>query len=296
MRNALASLLAAAALMVPAGAYATNYAIHLSGMCSTRWNGAPGGSGGGSNGGTPSLAAYTSYSSVEAFVDQTQSLSAAANSFKGVLDSYCTGSNYCYIYNYSMGDAVSSYVFDKLAWSYNIQAIITSAGAGGGSTLAGDIAKAVACPAAGGQTESAMRAAYNHQNGWNVGTTAYRLGGNKRLTASSVACVVGSAINFLTFGLVSGGTCLQSQNDGAVAYHSSGGYNNVGDYQTFWDGNAANHWSHNNSYFYNSSTCTGACTADYLNHYNMKMFGICNDGGIPGKSGRSTCVSYCSTL
>jgi hypothetical protein len=290
------SVVVAAALMLPAKANATNYIVHLSGACSTRWNGPPGGSGGGSNGGTPSLAAYSAWSSVEAFVDQTSSLSAAASQFKGVLDTYCTGSNYCYIYNYSAGDAVAGYVFDRLAWSYNVDAIITTAGAGGGSTLAGDIATLVGCGFAGGLTESNARAAYNHQNGWNVGTYAYRIGGNKRLTATSVACVVGTAINFLTFGLVSGGTCLQSQNDGMVAFHSAGGYNNVGDYDTFWDGVSSNHWSHNASYFYDPFSCTGSCTSDSLNHYNLKMFGICVDGGIPGVSGRSSCVSYCSNL
>ena len=96
-------------------AHATNYVLHVSGMCSTRWLGDPGGPGGGSNGGTPTLASYTSWQSVEAFVDQTNSLSTAASQFKSYLDTYCTGSNSCWIYSYSAGDAVAAYVFDKLA-------------------------------------------------------------------------------------------------------------------------------------------------------------------------------------
>jgi hypothetical protein len=302
MRIATATIIAATTLIAPGFARANNVNIFLSGMCSTSWVGAPGGAGGGSNGGSPSLGFWTGESSVDAAVDQRNSLSTAASQFKAILDANCPagGANTCYIINYSAGDGVTGYVFANLAWSYKIGYIVTEAGAAGGSTLAGDIASKVACPFASGLTESSMRNAYNHQSGWNsnagVHTLWYRMGGNKRLTASNVACVVGSVINTLTFGLVSGGTCLQSQNDGAVAFHSSGGYNTVGDYQTFWDGVQSNHWVDQRSYFYNPSTCTGSCTTDYLNHYNMKMFGVCMEGGIAGKSGWSQCQPWASTL
>src|SRR5947207_2000659 len=77
-------------------------------------------------------------------------------------------------------------------------------------------------------TESNARNSYVHDAGYNGTTVIYRLGGNKHFL-SGASCVVGTLVNFLTFNFSS--TCLQSMNDGAVAYHSSGGYQNVGDNQ-----------------------------------------------------------------
>src|SRR5436309_10511624 len=89
------TLVLSVSLLSARAAHATNYIIHLGGMCSTHWLGDPGGPGGGSNGSTPSLAQYTSWSSVDSYVDETSSLSTAASQFKSVLDTYCTGSNSC---------------------------------------------------------------------------------------------------------------------------------------------------------------------------------------------------------
>src|SRR5437762_6947474 len=112
MRIAFASILGMVALAAPGRARATNVNIFLSGMCSTQWNGAPGGAGGGSNGGTPSLGSWAGETSIDAVVDQRNSLSAAASQFRAILDANCpaTGANTCYIINYSAGDGVTGYV------------------------------------------------------------------------------------------------------------------------------------------------------------------------------------------
>ena len=299
MRRTLGIVALAAALFTSGTAFATTYIIHLSGMCSKDWSGSsgltPGGSGSSSNGGVKSFANnWAGTVNVNAQVDQTQgSLSVASSQLVNILNTYCTGSNSCWIYNYSAGDLVLGYTFAHSPTSWNVTSVRTAAGAAGGSNLAGTIAKAVACPFAGNLTESAARGAYTHDWGYNTGTTIYRTGGNKQMTISNVACVAGSAINFLSFGLISGGTCLQSHNDGAVAYQSSGAYQSTGDYGNFWLSSdpSGSHWYSHASYWVTGSNDVG----DYLNHYNEKGWLICNDGGYYGLSGWSQCQSWAST-
>ncbi len=295
-RLALKTALAAAFLMMPLNAFATVYNIHLSGMCSKDWTGGsgltPGGSGSSSNGGTKLLAQWAGETSINAVVDQTQgSLSAASSQLAAIFNTYCTGSNSCWLYNYSAGDLVTGYTFAHSATSWNIASVRTSAGAAGGSSLAGTIASAVACPFANNLTESAARNAYVHDYGYNGSTVDYRAGGNKQMTISNVACVVGSIINVLSFGLVHGGTCLQSHNDGAVAYQSSGGYESSADYKNFWLSTDNDHWRSQASYWVTSSS---GDVGDDLNHYNMKGWILCLDGGISGYSGYSSCYNWAS--
>jgi hypothetical protein len=293
-RRMLASLALTAALLTPWSAFAATYVIHLGGMCSKDFTGAngltPGGAGSSSQGGTKMLANAWTGTMVNAAVDQTQgSLSYASSQLSGILNSYCAGSNSCWIYNYSAGDLVLGYTLAHSS-TYNILGIRTAAGAAGGSNLAGTIAKAVACPFAGNLTESYARSSYTHDWGYNTGTTTYRTGGHKQMTISNVACVVGSVINALSFGLISGGTCLESHNDGAVAYQSSGGYENTGDYQNFWLSSdpSGSHWYAHASYWVTGSSDVG----DNLNHFNEKGWLICMDGGYSGYSGYTACFNW----
>jgi hypothetical protein len=298
MRRSIGSVALVAALLLPVSAFANTYIIHLSGMCSKDWTGASGltigGSGSSSNGGVKGLANAWGGTMINAQVDQTQgSLSVASSQLVSILNTYCTGSNSCWIYNYSAGDLVLGYTFAHSATSWNVTSVRTTAGAAGGSNLAGTIASAVACSFANNLTESASRNAYTHDYGYNTGTTIYRTGGHKQMTISNVACVAGSVINFLSFGLISGGTCLESHNDGAVAYQSSGGYQNTGDYQYFWrsSDSPTSHWRSHASYWVTGSTDVG----DNLNHYNEKGWLICMDGGYSGLSGYTNCFNWAST-
>ncbi len=298
MRRTLGLMVLAVGFLIPMTAGATSYNIHLAGMCSKDWTGSsgltPGGSGSSSNGGIKGLANAWAAVSVNAVVDQTQgSLSVASSQLKSILDTYCTAPNNCYIYNYSAGDLVLGYTFAHSPTSWNVTSVRTAAGAAGGSTLAGTIASAVACSFASNLTESYARGSYTHDYGYNTGTSIYRTGGHKQMTISNVACVAGSIINFLSFGLISGGTCLQSHNDGAVAYHSSGGYQSVGDNQYFWRSTDASgsHWRSHLSYWVTGTGDVG----DNLNHYNEKGWLVCMDGGYSGLSGYTACNSWAST-
>lgn len=299
-RTAIQSVLAATLILAPLNAYATNYMIHLSGMCSKDWTGAsgltPGGTGSSSNGGIKNMGVFSGWTTINAGVDQTQgSLSVASSQLKSILDTYCTGSNNCWIMNYSAGDLVLGYTFAHSSYSWNVQSVNTTAGAAGGSSLAGTIASAVACSFANNLTESASRNSYVHDYGYNGSTTIYRAGGNKHMTISNVACVAGSVINFLSFGLVSGGTCLQHMNDGAVAYQSSGGYQSSGDYNNVWLSSdpAGSHWRSHASFWATGSSDVG----QNLNHYNMKGWLICYQGGISGYAAGdfTNCFNWAST-
>lgn len=269
-------------------ASAANVNIHLAGMCSTDWTG---GGGGAFTGNFPGEIV------INATPDQRTSLSTAAAQLKTTLDANCasTGANTCYVYNYSNGDNVLNYLFATTSYSWKIGYVWTVAGAGGGSRLAGTIASLLTCSLANGLTETNARAAYNHNIPNSSTTLVYRLGGNRQMTASNVACAVGSTLNALTFGLVSGGTCLQSQNDGAVSFQSSGAYSSVGDYSTFWN-TSYTHWTNHRSF----DSLTGIAMNRDQNHYQMKMYGICLDAGVRDAAGNvpgSTCnptTSWCS--
>jgi hypothetical protein len=259
-------------------ARATIYNLHVGGMCSTNFNDGKGGTG---------IGNWANEEEINVYIDQRGSVSSAASSFKtSYLDVYCVGSNWCYIYNYSAGDVVLGYLFANYGNIWNIGYTVTSGGAGGGSNLAGDIAGTLTCSYANSLTESSARGLYNHSD--TNSTTVYRLGGYKNLLESSAACAAGSALNFLTLGLVST-HCLSSgaDKDGAVEYHSAAGYTNTNDYTDFW--NQGTHWTGHASYF---TPSTSYDEGDNLNHYELKRYGVCMDGGISGQSGWSACVAW----
>jgi hypothetical protein len=299
MHRSIAFTLAAAALLTPAAAGATHYDIFLAGMCSQDWTGASGLTPGAltsdsPNGGSKNMGYWSGETTINASVDQAQgSLSTAANNFKNnYLEVYCKNTgDMCSIYGYSAGDLILGYALAHTSYSYNIDYVTMTAGAAGGSNLASSVlAKVAACQFAGNLTESAARGAYTHDSGYNSGTTIYRLGGNRHFL-SGASCVAGTIINYLTFNFQS--TCLQSHNDGAVAYHSSGAYQgSTGSDKTyFWRSTDASgtHWYSHASYWTADTTDNAA---DNLNHFNMKAFGACLDGGISGYSGYTPCYNW----
>lgn len=271
-------LVAALVLGAPTAASAAIYNLHLGGMCSQGWTDGKGSS---------QMGSWSSETAINVAIDQRDSVSNAAWRLKSYLDYYCVGSNTCYIYNYSAGDAVLNYLYANTTSNWNIGYAITTGGAGGGSRLAGDIAGALTCSLANNLTHSSVRGLYNHND--TNGETVYRLGGHKSMWESTVACVAGTTLSVLTLGLVSSHCMTESKDDGAVAYHSSGAYTTAGDFSDFW--NSGSHWGsgYHKSYW---SPSTSYDEGEDLNHYEIKGLGICLDGGISGVSGYSACMSW----
>ena len=102
------------------------YILHLGGMCSQGWN--------------DRLASKSGYTAIHVKAVQTNhsGLSDASYTLGIYLDQCCTGSNLCYVLNYSGGDAVMGHRFANSATNWNINWVGTSAGAGGGSELSGN--------------------------------------------------------------------------------------------------------------------------------------------------------------
>jgi hypothetical protein len=273
--GALISILVAA-VAVPCAASAGVYNLHMGGVCSHNWR---------EGKGVGVFGAWSGQTAVDVQIDMTGSIPSAAAQLEPYLDSYCTGANSCFIYTFSAGDAVLGYLLANRSTNWNIGFALVVGGAGGGSRLAGDIAALLGCNLANDLTESHVRNLYNHND--TEGETIYRIGGRKELTESRVACVVGTALSWLSFGLV-GTHCLSGKNDGAVEYHSSGGYSTAGQYADFWD--SGSHWGSGfvRSYIAPSSADEGR----NLNHSELKSLGVCLEGGIPNVSGLAACTQY----
>lgn len=240
------ALLVAAVLAVPAIASAGTYNIHVGGICSTGWEGGKGGG---------YLGSWPGETSISAPVDQTASMATATAQLAATLDTYCTGTNFCYVYTYSNGGAVVSRtlaIYETERW--RIGYVMASASNEGGSELGGTgwIGEIFGgCYLAGHISPS------NHRNGWNHndtnGVVIGMIGGNGWLAPYAQHAI------------------LPGHDDGAVAHHSSGGYAWTGSYSSLCgSGRYANHqtwWS---------------CEYGSLDHYELKMKGICNDGGATG--------------
>lgn len=258
-------------------AHAADHVIQLGGMCSQNWLEGKGGG---------SLGAWSNVVEVSAAVDQRSSKTDARTDLVNVLNSYCTGNDWCWIFNYSGGDFLTGYTLDtsSSAPNWNIHYVVTVGGAGGGSNLAGGIADLLTCDYSNELTESAARNAYNHND--TSGKAVYRLGGYKKLVESTAACVAGTTLSVLSFGLYNNSHCLNGDHDGAVEYHSAGACTDTNDHTDMW--NQCSHWTNHYSWWTPGSYDEG----DNLNHYELKMFGVCMEGGVSGVSGYSACMSY----
>ncbi len=166
------------------------YILHVGGMCSQGWN--------------DRYANKAGYTSIDVKAVQTNhsGLSDASHTLRIYLDQCCTGSNLCYVLNYSGGDAVMGHRFANSSTNWNVNWVGTSAGAGGGSELSGnDAAEAWGpCDYANHLGTSEVRNAYNHND--TNGETVYHIGGYDGWWYSS--------------------WLLPGEDDGAVAYHSAG--------------------------------------------------------------------------
>ncbi len=167
------------------------YVLHVGGMCSQGWN--------------DPLANKAGYTSIDVKAVQTNhsGLSDSSTTLGIYLDQCCTGSNLCYVLNYSGGDAVVGHRFANSSTNWNIVWVGTSGGAGGGSELSGNFLADIfgPCDYSGHLGTSEARSSYNHND--TNGNTTYRIGGYDGWWYSS--------------------WLLPGEDDGAVAYHSAGG-------------------------------------------------------------------------
>ncbi|HEY4240350.1 MAG TPA: hypothetical protein VGM88_11065 [Kofleriaceae bacterium] len=234
-----------AALAVPVVAHAGVYDIHLGGICSTQFTG---GSGGGY------LGSWPGETSVDAPVDQNNSMATASAQLAATLDTYCTGGNYCYVYAYSNGGAVISRTLALYSNAWNIGYVATSASNEGGSQLGGT---GWLGQIFGGCYLAGHIGPSDHRNGWNHndthGVILGGVGGNGWLAPYAQSAI------------------LPGHDDGAVSEASAGGYASTNGVSTMCgSGKYANHqawWS---------------CEYGSLNHYDLKMKAVCDDGGASG--------------
>lgn len=211
------------------------YILHVGGMCSQGWN--------------DRYANKAGYTAIDVKAVQTNhsGLSDASHTLGIYLDQCCTGSNLCYVLNYSGGDAVMGHRFANSSTNWNVHWVGTSAGAAGGSELSGnDAAEAWGpCDYANHLGTSEVRNAYNH-NDTNA-ETVYHIGGYDGWWYSSWA--------------------LPGEDDGAVAYHSAGAITSTVSTSNLCTGPK---WTNH--------VIAWTCGGYDLDHYEMKTKFISNMG------------------
>src|SRR5215468_10856632 len=122
MRKSL-PLVLAVSIAVPLTAHADVFDIHVGGICSTNFG--------------STLGHWAGETSIDAPIDQTTSMATATAQMAATLDTYCTGSNLCYVYVYSNGGAVMSRTLALNSRSWNIAYVAASASNEGGSEIGG---------------------------------------------------------------------------------------------------------------------------------------------------------------
>ncbi|MEZ4250069.1 MAG: hypothetical protein R3B99_17695 [Polyangiales bacterium] len=184
----VAALALASVLVQAAPASAANYSIYVYGR-------------GGWTTGTEYFGGMTGVNPRDYRWDSNDYLSRGAPGLKSYLDTYCTGSNNCYIACHSAGCALTGYVLDHYGCGWNIVWVNAAASAAGGSELANIGSWATGRNIDSDLRTGTMRGLYNHDD--TCGETLYQFAGSK--------------------GSLWAGT-LPGQDDEAVAYHSSGGW------------------------------------------------------------------------
>ncbi|MBX3159863.1 MAG: hypothetical protein KF773_28085 [Deltaproteobacteria bacterium] len=232
-------------LASPLTAAATTYNIHMGGICSTQFSGGKGGG---------YLGSWAGEVSIDAPVDQRDSMATATANLASTLNTYCTGNNYCYIYTYSNGGAVVSRTLSLSQTTWNIGYVVVAAGNQGGSELGGT---GWVGEVFGGCYLAGRIGPSDHRNGWNHHDTNGRIigqiGGNGWLAPYAQSSI------------------LPGHDDGAVAEHSSGGYVYAGSYDSLC---YAGKWTNHQTWW--------SCEYGSLNHNDLKMKHVCNDGGAKG--------------
>src|SRR5215468_8630056 len=122
MRKSL-PLVLAVSLAIPLTARADVFDIHVGGICSTDFG--------------STVGHWTGETSINAPIDQRDSMATATSQMAATLDTYCTGSNLCYVYVYSNGGAVMSRTLALFSNAWNIAYVAASASNEGGSEIGG---------------------------------------------------------------------------------------------------------------------------------------------------------------
>ena len=230
MRSAslIAVTIAAAALLAPAAASATNYSLWIHGR-NTSQSTQPGNYNDFSYWGSGGTAAGVNKRAVN--WDGVSKISTSNSRIRDALDCFCTGTNFCYIAAHSAGDAQIGYALAMYGSStrskknatpgangvcgdaggtqtgWNIKWIDIASGAGGGSELANLGHWAVSDPLTDDLRTGTMRALYNHNT--TQGRWFYMFAGAKGTFYAAA---------------------LPGQDDEAVSYHSTGGVSETGSF------------------------------------------------------------------
>lgn len=199
------------------------------------------------------LGQWPGETSISAPIDQRSSMATATAQMAATLDRYCTGDNLCFVYVYSNGGAVMSRTLALFSTPWNIAYVAAAASNEGGSELGGTgfLAQVFGQCALAGHIGTS-----DHRNGWNHndthGVVTGMVAGNGWL-----APFVQSAV-------------LPGHDDGAVSEASAGGYASTAGRSSICD--AAPKYANHQAWF--------SCEYGSLNHLDMKLKMICNDGGL----------------
>jgi hypothetical protein len=234
----LLQLAVAISLAIPVTANAEVFNIHVGGICSTDFG--------------STLGRWAGETSINAPINQRDSMATATAQMVTTLNTHCTGNNLCYIYVYSNGGAVMSRTLALNSTAWNIGYVAATASNEGGSELGGT---GFIGEIFGGCALAGRIGVSDHRNGWNHndthGVVTGMVAGNGWL-----APFVQSAV-------------LPGHDDGAVSMASAGGYSQAGSRSSTCEtGKYANH----QSWF--------SCEFGSLNHSQMKLKMICLDGGL----------------
>jgi hypothetical protein len=235
----LFQLAMAASLAIPVAANAEVFNIHVGGICSTDFG--------------STLGQWAGQTSINAHIDQRDSMATATAQMKATLDSHCTGANLCYVYVYSNGGAVMSRTLALNTTAWNIAYVAAAASNEGGSEIGGT---GLIGEVFGGCALAGHIGVSDHRNGWNHndthGIVTGMVAGNGFL-----APFVQSAL-------------LPGHDDGAVSEASAGGYAQAGSRSSICE--AGTKYANHQAWF--------SCEFGSLNHLQMKLKMICLDGGL----------------
>ena len=235
----LLHLAIAASLAIPMTANAGVFNIHVGGICSTDFG--------------STLGRWTNQTSINAPIDQRDSMATATSQMVNTLNNYCTGSNICYVYVYSNGGAVMSRTLALFSNQWNIGYVAAAASNEGGSELGGT---GYIGEVFGGCSLAGHIGTSDHRNGWNHndthGVVTGMVAGNGWLSP-----YVQSSI-------------LPGHDDGAVSEASAGGYSTTGGHNSICE--AGTKYANHQSWY--------SCEYGSLNHLQMKLKMVCADGGL----------------
>jgi hypothetical protein len=235
----LLQLAIAASLALPMTASAGVFNIHVGGICSTDFG--------------PTLGQWAGQTSINAPIDQRDSMATATTQMANTLNTYCTGSNLCYVYVYSNGGAVMSRTLALFSTSWNIAYVASAASNEGGSEIGGT---GFIGEVFGGCNLAGHIGTSDHRNGWNHndthGVVTGMIAGDGWLAPFAQSAI------------------LPGHDDGAVSEASAGGYAVAGSRSSICE--AGTKYANHQAWF--------SCEYGSLNHLDMKLKMVCDDGGL----------------